>query len=135
MLGEKLGEATGKTTGVRVLPTEGQRIKVEVSFQGSGRLMGTEINDTGTYWQTMREGGSLYGEGHVLMVTKDGGIADWTGFGVGRPTGPAPAAHYAVSGAFQSVPAKLAHLGTIVTAIEFDVDQNGGYRWQLWEWK
>jgi hypothetical protein len=135
MLGDKLGEASGKITGVRVLPTEGGKIKVEVSFQGSGKLMGVDIGDVGTYWQSIREGGVLHGEGHVLMTTADGGIADWMGFGVGRPTGPPPAAHYAVSGQFISVPTKLAHLGTIVTAIEYDVDANGGYRWQMWEWK
>ena len=39
MLGQQLGEASGKITGVRVLPTEGQQVKVEVSFQGSGKLL------------------------------------------------------------------------------------------------
>ena len=36
MLGELLGESSGRITGTRVLPTEGQQVKVEVSFQGSG---------------------------------------------------------------------------------------------------
>jgi hypothetical protein len=135
MLGELLGEASGRTTGVRVLPTEGQQVKIEVSFQGSGRLSGVEMTDTGTYWQTIRPGGVLYGEGHVLIMTRAGELADWTGFGVGRPTGPSPAAHYAVCGSFQTASQKLAHLNTIATVIEYDVAEDGSYHWKLWEWK
>ncbi len=135
MLGKLLGEASGKTTGVRVLPTEGQQVKVEVSFQGSGKLLEAEITDIGTYWQTVRPGGVLYGEGHLLMMTKDGEIADWTGFGVGRPTGPSPAAHYGVCGSFQTGSRKLAHLNSVATVIEYDVAEDGSYRWKMWEWK
>jgi len=135
MLGKLLGEASGKTTGVRVLPTEGQQVKVEVSFQGSGKLLAAEITDIGTYWQTVRPGGVLYGEGHLLMMTKDGEIADWTGFGVGRPTGPSPAAHYGVCGSFQTGSQKLAHLNSVATVIEYDVAEDGSYRWKMWEWK
>ncbi|MFQ5875360.1 MAG: hypothetical protein ACE5JL_16390 [Dehalococcoidia bacterium] len=135
MLGELLGEASGKTTGVRVLPTEGQQVKVEVSFQGSGKLLGVDMTDTGTYWQTIRPGGVLYGEGHVLMMTKEGEIADFTGFGVGRPTGPSPAAHYGVCGSFQTTSEKLAHLNTIATVFEYDVAEDGSYHWKMWEWK
>lgn len=135
MLGELLGEASGKTAGVRVLPTEGQQVKVEVSFQGNGKLLGVGITDTGTYWQTVRPGGVFYGEGHVLMMTKDGEIADWTGFGVGRPTGPAPAAHYGVCGSVQTTSQKLSRLNSVATVVEFDVAEDGSYHWKLWEWK
>ena len=79
MLGDRLGESAGKFTGVRVLPTEGGQIKIEVSFQGRGTLLGQEIIDTGTYWQTVRPGGVLYGEGHVLFMTSAGDVVDWVG--------------------------------------------------------
>jgi hypothetical protein len=101
MLGELLGESAGKITGTRVLPSEGQQVKVEVSGQGSGQLLGEAMTDMFTYWQTVRPGGVFYGEGHVLLMTPSGEIAAWSGFGVGQPTGPSPAAHYAVCGSFQ----------------------------------
>ena len=94
VLGDRLGESAGKLTGVRVLPTEGGQIKVEVSFQGRGTLLGQEITDTGTYWQTVRPGGVLYGEGHVLFMTSVGDVVDWVGGGVGRCTGPGYKASY-----------------------------------------
>ena len=135
MLGELLGEAAGKITGTRVLPSEGQQIKVEVSFQGSGTLLGEAITSIGTYWHTIRPEGVVYGEGHVLMMTQDGAIADWTGFGVGRPTGPAPAAHYGVYGAFLAGSGRLAYLASVANASEYEVEQDGSYHWKLWEWK
>jgi hypothetical protein len=63
-LANKLGESAGKMTGVRVLPTAGQEIKIEMSFQGQGTLLGQRITDFGTYSQTMRRDGVLHGEGH-----------------------------------------------------------------------
>jgi hypothetical protein len=84
MLGDRLGESRGQIIGARVLPSEGQQIWMEVSFQGHGTLLGQEINDTGTYRQTVRPGGVLYGEGHVLMMSAAGDIVDWVGGGVGR---------------------------------------------------
>jgi hypothetical protein len=135
MLGEMLGESSGRLSSVRVLPTEGQEIRVEVSFQGRGSLLGETITDMGTYWQTIRLGGVLYGEGHVLMMTQGGDIADWTGFGVGTPTGPAPAASYGVCGSFRTAPQKLARLRRVATATEYDVQADGSYHWRLWEWK
>ena len=135
MLGEQLGESSGKVTGARVLSTEGQNSKVEVSFQGCGTLLGTEITDFGTYWQVVRPGGILYGEGKVLMLTADGDMAPWAGFGVGRPTGPVPAASYGVCGAFEGASEKLARLNGVATAVEFEVAADSSYRWRLWEWK
>ena len=134
MLGERLGEASGKITGIRVLPTEGQQIKLEVSFQGQGTLLGQSITDFGTYWQTMRPGGTLYGEGHVLMLSSTGDVADWVGGGVGRAIGAGFKASYGVYGSFQSAQGALERLGTVATAIEYETEEDGSYRWQLWEW-
>jgi hypothetical protein len=134
MLGDRLGESAGKITGVRVLPSEGQQIKIEISFQGRGTLLGQEISDTGTYWQTVRPGGVLYGEGHVLMRTPGGDIVDWVGGGVGRPTGPGSAASYGVYGSAQTTSEKLARVGQVADVIEYEVEEDGSYRWTMWEW-
>ncbi|MEW6753016.1 MAG: hypothetical protein AB1505_18855 [Candidatus Latescibacterota bacterium] len=117
MLGEMLGQASGKVSGVRVLPTEGQQIKVEVSFQGTGELCGVTITNIGTYWQSTRAGGVLHGEGHVLMMDAEGHVVDW------------------VCGQAHTAPGRFARLGEVATVIEYDVDQDWGYRWKLWEWK
>ncbi len=51
-LGDQIGEASGRVTGTRVItPMVGtqQQARIEVSFQGSGTLLGQNITDIGTY--------------------------------------------------------------------------------------
>ena len=135
MLGDRLGESSGKVTGVRVLPSEGQQIWMEVSFQGRGTLLGQEINDTGTYRQTVRSGGVFYGEGHVLMISTAGDIVDWVGGGIGRPTGPGCyKASYGVWGSAQTASEKMARVAQVADVIEYEVEEDGSYRWTMWEW-
>ena len=71
--------------------------------------------------------GVLYGEGQVVMITDDGEMAPWIGGGVGRPTGPGFAASYGVTGWFQTASTKLARLNGVVTAIEYDIEEDGSY--------
>src|SRR5437899_6996699 len=83
MLGEKIGEISGKVTMQRVLPNLGGYPKMETSFQASGSVLGTNVKDTGTYWTVVRPDGTQYGEGQGVMMTKDGKVATWTGHGFG----------------------------------------------------
>jgi hypothetical protein len=75
MLGEKIGEISGKVTMQRVLPNLGGYPKMETSFQATGSVLGTNIKDTGTYCTVVRPDGTLYGEGQSVMITKDGKTA------------------------------------------------------------
>ena len=135
-LGEQIGEASGRITGTRVItPLGTQPVRIEVSFQGSGTLLGHDITDIGTYWQTLKPRGVLYGEGDVLYITGDGESAHWRGFGVGRPTGPFPAGHFAVCGSAETESHALRRFNEIATVIEYDVDQEGNYRYTTWEWR
>ena len=91
-LGDQVGESSGKITGTRVLTPVGgeQQVQMEISFQGSGNMLGEEITDTATYLQLVRPGGVFYGEGDALWITSDGESAHFAGFGVGTPTGASP---------------------------------------------
>jgi hypothetical protein len=89
-LGDQLGQSSGKITGTRVLTPVGEPVQIEVSFQGSGNMLGEEITDTATYSQVFRPGGVFYGEGDALWITNDGESAHFAAFSVGRPTGASP---------------------------------------------
>src|SRR5215204_1328277 len=134
-LGDQLGELSGKITGNRVPTPVGGEVQREVSYQGNGTILGEEISEGGTYWQTARAGGVLYGEGDILWMSNEGESVYWRGFGAGRPTGSFPAGHFAVSGSAQTDSEKLSHLNSVATVGEYDVDQDGNYRWTVWEWK
>ena len=129
-LGEILGEGRGKVTTMRVL-SDG---KMEVSQQGTGKLLGSEISDAVTYWTTMRPNGTVYGEGQQAFMSSDGS-ATWKGSGVGKPTGQG-GWKYAYAGAFQTVASqKWGRLLDVYTVGEYDVDENANYHWKMWEWK
>ena len=67
MLGEMIGEEQGKITGIRVLPSEGQNPRMEVSFQASGRLVGVETTTMGTYISTLMPNGVFNGVGQGVV--------------------------------------------------------------------
>jgi hypothetical protein len=134
MLGERLGESSGKIIGIRVLPSEGQQVWLEVSFQGRGTMLGQAITDTGTYRQTFRPGGILSGEGHLLVMTDTGDVADWVGGGVGRQTGPGYQASFGVWGSFSSAGGPLSRVADVADVAEYEVEEDGSYRWTMWAW-
>src|SRR5436305_9075258 len=83
MLGEKIGEMSGKITSQRVLSVADGGLKMESTFQANGTMLGTKVKETGTYSTVFRPDGTQYGQGKGVMMLKDGKIATWTGHGVG----------------------------------------------------
>ena len=129
-LGELLGEAHGKVAGLRAL----ENGRIEVSLQGAGKLLGSDIADVTSFWSEMRTNGTAYGEGYSVQMSNDG-IAEWKGSGVGKPTGPG-AWKYSYGGIYKKATSpKWARLLDIYTVGEYEADANGTYRWKLWEWK
>mgnify|MGYP001428669137 CR=1 FL=1 len=135
MLGEKIGEFTGKITGQRVLPSHEGAARVETSFQASGKLLGIEVQEMGTYCGEMRPGGTIYGEGQGVIMTKDGEGATWTGSGYGKLTGKGMGASYRGVLYFKTNSAKLARLNSVCVIFEHDCDENGNTKDQTWEWR
>lgn len=134
MLGEKIGEGTGRVTGQRVLPNPGGPPKMETSFQSSGRLLGIEETEFGTYWSVMRPDGTLFGEGQGVLMGKDGETATWVGQGVGT-FGKAGAVSYRGAIYYQSAHPKWTKLNGIAVVYEYEVDGQGNNRAQMFEWK
>jgi hypothetical protein len=129
-LGEMLGEANGKVAGLRAL----RGGKIEVSLQGKGTFLGTEIEDVTTFWSVMRPNGTAHGRGNSVQMSSEG-MAQWHGSGVGRPTGPG-VWKYSYGGIYTiATPQKWQRLLDVYTAGEYENDANGNYRWKLWEWK
>jgi hypothetical protein len=134
MLGEQIGESRGKRTARRVLTTDGGGFKVEVSFESTGKLLGSDTYEIGTYWSATRPDGSLYGEGQGVVLTPDGGMATWKGAGVGKiqTTG---AISYRGAIYYSTATPKFARLNAVAAVFEFEVDPEGNTHSKLWEWK
>lgn len=134
MLGEKIAESSGKVTSQRVLPNPGGGPKMETSFQATGKLVGVDFSETGTYWSAVRADGTLYGEGQGVVMSREGDIATWIGQGVGtiRKDG---AVSYRGAVYYQSSSPRWSRLNSVAGIFEFEVDAQGNTRAQLWEWK
>ena len=134
MLGDKLGDETGKVTGQRVLPNPGGGPKMETSFQAAGTLLGVGHTTRATYQSFMRPDGTLYGEGQGLAVSKEGDMASWVGQGVGtlKKDG---SVSYRGAVYYQSTSARWSRLNGIASLFEYEVDPQGGTHAQFWEWK
>jgi hypothetical protein len=130
VLGEVIGEARGKVAGLRAL----ENGRIEITLQGVGKILGSDMADVTSFWSEMRPNGTAYGEGNSMQMGSDG-MAEWKGSGVGRPTGPG-AWKYSYGGVYKKVTsAKWARLLDVYTVGEYESDASGSYHWKIWEWK
>jgi hypothetical protein len=132
MLGELIAESTGKRIVRRVLSTD--PLKVEVSFEDSGTMLGTPTTGFGTYTAVGRADGSLHGEGEGASATADGEFITWKGTAQGKFL-PGGAISYRGILFFRTASQKLAHLNTVPGVFEYDVDPEGKTHSKVWEWK
>jgi hypothetical protein len=136
MLGEKLYEIIGKVTGQRVLPGSAPGdVLLEVSFEGTGKVLGVSTIESGTYTCRMKAPGVLHGEGQGLSLTADGDAITWQGTGIGKPTGAGMAASWRGGINYCTQSAKLAQLNTMAAVFEWDVDAQGNTKGVTWHWK
>ncbi len=136
MLGDKLGEEQGKVTTRRVLEGDDYRyIKMEITFEAQGTILGVEGSNMGTYTVYERVPGQLYGEGRGIFMTKDGDGAIWNGHGIGTPTGDGMGIKFAASIAYQTSSSKLARLNNVLGIVEHTAEGDGSVHSVIWEWK
>src|SRR5262249_54068157 len=132
MLGEQIGELQGKRILRRVLSTD--PLKVEVTFEDSGKLLGFEVNDFGTYTSQLRPDGMVYGDGEGAFTTMDGEPGTWKGSGLGRIKEGGALSYRGIL-YFRTTSQKLARLNTTAVVFEYEVDPKGQTHTKMWEWK
>lgn len=135
MLGEKIGEESGRVTNRRVLEGDDYRyVKMEITFEATGTLLGHEGSNIGTYTIFERVPGQMYGEGQGIFMANDGSSAIWNGHGVGHPTGDGMSVAFAASVAFQASE-ELSALNGVLVVVEHVLDNDGNAKSVLYEWK
>lgn len=132
MLGDKIGEVTGKRLVRRVLSVEPPT--AEVTFEDSGKLFDIPVTGMGSYTSTVREDGSIYGTGQGMEMTEEGESVTWTGTGSGH-FGPGGSVSYRGMLFFRTTSKKLARLNNACAAFEYEVAGNGTTVSKMWEWK
>ena len=132
MLGELIGETTGKRIVRRVLSTTPPT--VEVTFEETGKMLGVAVTGMGTYTSVIRPDGSICGSGQGIIMTAEGEGVTWEGSGQGK-FGPGGAVSYRGILYYQTQSAKLAKLSASPGIFEYEIDPEGKTRTKVWEWK
>jgi hypothetical protein len=132
MLGELIVEARGKRVVRRTLSSE--PLKVEVSFEDAGKVLGVDYTGFGTYWSEVRPDGTLYGEGEGAYLAGNEGIVSWRGSGVGRLKEGGAVSYRGIL-YFRTPSQKLTRLNMVGGVFEYEVDRDGGTYLKTWEWK
>jgi len=135
MLGEKIGEFTGKTTGRRVVPNDEHGPKMEISFEQVGTLLGTQCIDYGTY-EAAPVGKHLEGTGLGIIMTPDGDMVNWRATGVGNFTGKGQGVNWRGSLTYSTQSTKFSKLNGLSVIFEYDIDETGNNsKGRVFEWK
>ncbi len=134
MLGKQIGEEKGKITGRRVLRNDDLSSRIESSQQGTGQILGTKYTTMSTYWSVMRKSRTLYGEGQGMLMTENGESMSWLGQGVGIPK---KKGGVSFRGAiyFDTSSKKLSALNSMAVLFEYEVDEEGNFTSQMYDWK
>jgi hypothetical protein len=105
-----------------------------VTFETSGKVLGTDATDLGTYWSVVQPNGALYGEGQGVIMTPQGDVIQWTGAGRGHCT---EQGGVSFRGAvyYQTAAESFAHLNRVAVVYEHEAGQDGSVMTRFWEWK
>ena len=133
MLGEQIGEETGKVMVRRVISVDGGT-KVEVTVQSTGRLLGIETRNNVTYLAGIRPDGSLYGEAQGLVVGKGGEQASFKAAGVGKLLDGGAVSYRGASYYYSDSP-NFRRLNAVAVVFEYSADADGNSKSKAWEWK
>jgi hypothetical protein len=134
MIGEMIGELTGKTVGQRLVHHWGGPMKLERTIDAKGKIYGTEVSFLATTWSMERPHGGMYTKGHGVMMTMNGEKAEATGSGIGSMK---KGGGWSVRGAryFQTTSPALKKLNDAAILFEIEILPDGTYHDKMWEWK
>lgn len=133
MLGELIGETTGKMSGQRVIDLEGPTTETNVSSIGT--LRGISVTQMLTYVAGQTSKGIIHGIGKGIISTEDGEIATFTGEGIGRFDSTGGLKWRGAMFFHTSSAGKLEFLNNVVGVFESNVDTSGNFTDKIWEWK
>jgi hypothetical protein len=135
MLGEMLGELTGKIIGTRIVAHhEGGKLRIERTMESKGKILGQEATLLATFWAKERPQGGMFSRGHGILMTKGGEKAVVRGAGISVPS-KGPGWSMRGSRYAQTTSPALKRLNEVAIVFEIEISPDGTIRDRWWEWK
>jgi hypothetical protein len=134
MLGKKVGTVTGSATN-SLEPAVGASPRFSTVGEGSGSLVGVEVQCMVKFRSEMNIDGSLYGEcpNSGLLMASDG-VATFRASGVGHFT-ETGGSSFRGAAYFQASAPSLSDLNGKAFVFHWEVDAAGSTVWDIWEWE
>jgi hypothetical protein len=134
MIGDKIGELTGKVIGKRIVRYHGGEAKIERTIESRGKVLGVEVTFLATLWAKERAHGGTYSEGNGFMMTMAGEKVILHGSAIGTMGKSGTMSVRGVRYAQTTAPA-LARLNTMAILLEVEITADGTVTDTMWEWK
>jgi hypothetical protein len=134
MIGEMIGELTGKFVGQRVVRDHKGMLKLEKTMESKGKILGMDVTFVATINNMERPQGGMYSEGNGILMTAKGDKVILHGSGISTggkvPNVSIRGARYAQT----SSPA-FSRLNNMALVFEIEMMPDGSVHDKWWEWK
>lgn len=134
MIGEMIGELTGKISGQRVVHCHGGETKLERTIESKGKILGVDVTFVATMKLKDRWQGGTEAEGNGMLMTAKGEKVILHGSGISVP-GKGPGMSQRGVRYAQTTAPSLSRLNNVAIVFEIEVMPDGTVRDKMWEWK
>ena len=135
MIGDMIGELTGKVVGQRIIRSHHTGdLKLERSIEAKGKILGMDVTFIATTRTWERPQGGMFSDGNGVMMTMKGEKVILHGSGIsvaGKGTGMnIRGVRYA-----QTASPSLSRLNNVALVFELEITPDGTVHDKWWEWK
>lgn len=135
MIGEMIGELTGKVAGQRIVRRHHSgELKMERTIESKGKVLGTEVTFIATIKSWERPHGGIYAIGDGVMTTPKGDKVILHGSGI-SVTGKEGGLNMRGARYAQTASPFLSRLNNAALVFELGIMPDGTVHDKWWEWK
>jgi hypothetical protein len=134
MIGEMIGELSGKVTVQRLVKHHGGKLMLERTFEEKGKILGVEVTLLATTWSKERRQGGMYTKGVGMLMTRGGEKVKLHGSGI-TVKGKGPGMSIRGVRYAQTTAPSLVRLNDMAIVFEIEAAPDGAMHDKWWEWK
>jgi hypothetical protein len=134
MLGEMIGELTGKITCQRIIRCHSKDLKLERTLEMKGKILGMEVTFIATTKTWERPQGGMFSDGNGVLMTMKGEKVIMHGSGVSTAI-KGPAASIRGVRYAQTTAPSFSRLNNVAIPFEIEIMADGTVHDKWWEWK
>jgi hypothetical protein len=134
MIGEMIGELTGKVTCQRIIRCHSKELKLERTFESKGKVLGMDVTFIATTKSWERPQGGMFSDGNGVLMTMKGEKVILHGSGISVAMKGAAVSIRGVRYAQTTAPS-FSRLNNVAIPFEIEIAADGMIKDKWWEWK